>query len=177
MKTTHVLIILSTLAFSPVSQAEGWFDSLKSMLGMSEQATNMPNVDGMIKSVSEATGISESQAKGGLAAVFNYAKNNVDSEQFKSLSDSLPGVDSVLSALPDISKMASSGGLGDIVDQVANQNESLKALNGLKKQFESLGLSTEMIMQVVAAAKTYLDTDEGQKIKDKFTQALGKISL
>ena len=60
MKISYVLIVLSTLAFSPQSHAEGWLDSIKSMLGMKADMAAMPNVADMISSVSESVGIDKS---------------------------------------------------------------------------------------------------------------------
>ena len=177
MKISYVLIVLSTLAFSPQSHAEGWLDSIKSMLGMKADMAAMPNVADMISSVSESVGIDKSQAEGSLASVFNYAKENISAEQFSGLSDSLPGLDSLMGAVPDISEMTSEGGLGGLMDKAANYNDSLKAVNELKKQFEALGLSSEMIMKVVDSAKAYLDTDEGQKIKQQLMQGLSQLSI
>jgi len=177
MKISYVLIVLSTLAFSPQSHAEGWLDSIKSMLGMEADTAAMPNVADMISSVSESVGIDKSQAEGSLASVFNYAKENISAEQFSGLSDSLPGLDSLMGSVPDISEMTSEGGLGGLMDKAANYNASLKAVNELKKQFEALGLSSEMIMKVVDSAKTYLDTDEGQKIKQQLMQGLSQLSI
>jgi hypothetical protein len=79
--------------------------------------------------------------------------------------------------VPDISDMKSEGGLSGLMDKAANYNDSLKAANELKKQFESLGLSPEMITQVVTSAQTYLDTDEGKKIKEQLMQGLSSLSL
>ncbi|PKG99226.1 DUF2780 domain-containing protein [Paraglaciecola sp. MB-3u-78] len=177
MKVSYLLIVVSALAFSPASHAEGWLDSIKGMFGMEAETPAMPNVTDMISSVSESVGIDESQAKGSLASVFNYAKENISAEQFSGLSDSLPGLDSLMGAVPDISGMSSEGGLGGLMDKAANYNASLKAVNELKKQFEALGLSSEMIMQVVNSAKTYLDTDEGQKIKEQLMKGLNTLSL
>tara|TARA_R110000868_G_scaffold401157_5_gene676490 strand:+ start:556 stop:1089 length:534 start_codon:yes stop_codon:yes gene_type:complete len=177
MKISYVLIVLSTLAFSPQSHAEGWLDSIKSMLGMEADTAAMPNVADMISSVSESVGIDKSQAEGSLASVFNYAKENISAEQFNGLSDSLPGLDSLMGSVPDISEMTSEGGLGGLMDKAANYNDSLKAVNELKKQFEALGLSSEMIMKVVDSAKAYLDTDEGQKIKQQLMQGLSQLSI
>ena len=177
MKISYVLIVLSTLAFSPQSHAEGWLDSIKSMLGMEADTAAMPNVADMISSVSESVGIDKSQAEGSLASVFNYAKENISAEQFSGLSNSLPGLDSLMGSVPDISEMTSEGGLGGLMDKAANYNDSLKAVNELKKQFEALGLSSEMIMKVVDSAKAYLDTDEGQKIKQQLMQGLSKLSV
>jgi hypothetical protein len=183
MKLSYLLIVLSALAFSPQSQAESWLDSIKGMLGMevdikTEAATEaeaektaMPNMADMISSVSNSVGIDKSQAEGSLASVFNYAKENISAEQFSGLSDSLMG------EVPDISDMKSEGGLSGLMDKAANYNDSLKAANELKKQFESLGLSPEMITKVVTSAQTYLDTDEGKKIKEQLMQGLSSLSL
>jgi hypothetical protein len=177
MKISYLLVVASALAFSPQSHAEGWLDSIKSMFGMEAETPEMPNITDMISSVSESVGIDEEQAEGSLASIFNYAKENISAEQFSGLSESLPGLDSLMSAVPDISEMTSEGGIGGLMDKAANYNDSLKAMNELKKQFEALGLSPEMITEVVNSAKAYLDTEEGQKIKQQLMQALSKLSL
>ena len=177
MKASYVFILVTALAFSPQSQAEGWLDSIKSMLGIEAESPAMPNVDDMISAVSDSVGIDESQAKGSLASIFNYAKENISAEQFSGLKESFPGLDSLLGAVPDISNMNTKEGLGGLMDKAANYNDSLKAMNDLKKQFESLDLSSEKITEVISSAKAYLDTDEGQKIKDKLMEGLSNLSL
>jgi len=177
MKASYLLMVVCALAFSPQSHAEGWLDSFKAMFGMEAQTPAKPNVTDMINSVSESVGINGSQAEGGLASIFNYAKDNISPEQFSGLTESLPGLDSLMGKVPDISEMTSKGGLGELMDKAANYNNSLKAINELKKQFEALGLSPDMIIQVVNGAKAYLDTEEGQKIKQKLMQGLGKLSV
>lgn len=181
MKLSYLVIVLSALSFSPQSHAQGWLDSIKGMFGMQTETvaktTAMPNVADMISSVSESVGIDKSQAEGSLASVFNYAKENISAEQFSGLGDSLPGLDSLMGEVPDTSEIKSEGGLSGMMDKAANYNDSLKALNELKKQFEVLGLSPEMITQVVNSAQAYLDTDEGKKIKDQLMQGLTKLSV
>lgn len=179
MKLQHLSLIVAALAFTPHSHAEGWLDSIKSMFGMEVEAEKaaMPNVSDMISSVGEKLGVSDSQASGGLAAIFNYAKGNLSSEQFSGLSESLPGLGGLLKSVPDISNMAGEGGLGGLMDQAANYSDSLKAINDVKKQFEALGLKPEMIMQFVNAAKAYLDTEQGKQIKETLMQGLSKLSV
>ena len=177
MKISYLVVVLSALVFSPQSHAEGWLDSIKSMFGMEAETPAMPNVTDMVSSVSESVGIDKSQAQGSLASIFNFAKENISAEQFSTLSNSLPGLDSLLGSVPDVSEMTSEGGLGGLMDKAANYNDSLKAVNELKKQFESLGLSPEMITQVINSAKVYLDTDEGQKIKEQLMNGLSQLSL
>jgi hypothetical protein len=181
MKASYLFIVVSTLAFSPQIHAESWLDSLKSMLGMqagaNAETSAMPNVTDMISSVSESVGIDKSQAKGSLASVFNYAKENISGEQFSGLRNSLPGLNSLMGAVPDISEITSEGGLAGLMDKAANYNDSLKAVNELKKQFAALGLKPEMIMQVINSANAYLDTDEGQIAKQQLMQALSQLSI
>lgn len=191
MKVSYLLIVVAAIVFSPQSHAESWLDSIKGMLGIKVEVkaeveskteteaekTAMPNVADMISSVSGSVGIDETQAQGSLASIFNYAKENISAEQFSGLSESLPGLDSLMGEVPDISEMTSEGGLGGLIDKAANYNESLKAVNELKKQFEALGLSPEMITEVVSSAKAYLDTDEGKKIKDQLMQGLSQLSI
>lgn len=177
MKLSHLLIVASALAFAPQSYAEGWLDSIKSMFGMAEETPAMPNVADMISSVSESVGIDKSQSEGSLASIFNYAKENVSAEQFSALTSSLPGLDSLMDEVPDVSEVSSEGGLGGLMDKAANYSETLKAVNDLKKQFEALGLKPEHITQVVESAKAYLNTEEGQKIKEQLMQGLNKLSV
>jgi hypothetical protein len=82
-----------------------------------------------------------------------------------------------MGAVPDISEMTSESGYSGLLDKAANYNDSLKAVNELKKQFEALGLKPEMIMQVVNSAKAYLNTAEGQKIKQQLMQGLSTLSV
>lgn len=177
MKISYLFIVASAITFAPQSHAEGWLDSIKSMFGMEAETPAMPNVTDMISSVSESVGINKSQAQGSLASIFNYAKENISPEQFSGLSESLPGLDSLMGSVPDISEITSKGGLSGLMDKAASYNDSLKAVNELKKQFEALGLSPEMISKVINSAKAYLDTDEGQKIKAQLMQGLSQLSI
>ena len=48
-------------------------------------------------------------------------------------------------------------------------------LNDVKKQFEALGLNSEMISNFIASAQSYLDTEQGQQAKKMLTEGLGKL--
>lgn len=177
MKTLSPFILITALFIAPQSHAEGWLDSLKDMLGLSETVANTPNVDDMISSVSDAAGITEQQATGGLASIFNYAQKNLSSEQVSQLGQSLPGLDDLLQQVPDVSEMTSEGGLSALLDKAASYSETLQSVNNLKKQFDALGLDTQQIMQIVDSAKAYLDTEEGQQVKSLLAEGLTKLSI
>jgi hypothetical protein len=175
MKKLSILLAIAALSFQPQVHAEGWLDSLKSLIGMSEEKPATPNIGDMVSSVTDSLGVTKTQATGGLGSLFNYAKDNISSEQFSQLSSALPGVGDLLKAAPDVSKMASEGGFGGLMDKAASYNDSLKAINDVKKQFEALGLDPEMITQFITKAKEYLDTDEGKQAKELLTKGLGKL--
>jgi hypothetical protein len=175
MKKVSILLAIAALSFQPQVHAQGWLDSLKSMIGMSEEKPATPNVSDMVSSVTDSLGVTESQATGGLGSLFNYAKGNISTEQFGQLSSALPGIGDLLKAAPDVSKMASEGGLGGLMDKATNYSDSLKAINDVKKQFEALGLDPEMISQFIGKAKEYLDTEEGKQAKELLSKGLGKL--
>lgn len=190
MKFTPVAVLISTLALAPVAQA-GWLDSIKSFLGLAPASSataepastensapavdSSPSISGMLAAVSSQLGVSEAQASGGMASLFNYAKGNLSADKFAGLSAALPGLGDLLSQVPAVSEGGTEGGLGGLLDQAANYSDSLKAVNEVKKQFEALGLSPEMISQFVTVAKQYLDSEQGQQIKTTLSEGLSKL--
>jgi hypothetical protein len=175
MKKLSILLTIAALSFQPQVHAEGWLDSLKSMIGMGEEAPAAPNISDMVSSVTDSLGVTESQATGGLGSLFNYAKDNISAEQFGQLSSALPGVGDLLKSAPDVSNIASEGGLGGLLDKAADYSDSLKAINDVKKQFGALGLDPEMITQFIGKAKEYLDTEEGKQAKELLSKGLGNL--
>ncbi|GAB5382802.1 MAG: DUF2780 domain-containing protein [Aliiglaciecola sp.] len=177
MKHLAMVVAVLSLTFSSQSQAEGWFDSLKSMLGFGEEVQEeaAPNVSGMVSMLIENLGVNAGQAQGGLGSIFNYVKGNLSDEKYGQLTSALPGVGELIKYAPDVSQLKESGGLGGLLDKAAESSESLKALNDVKKQFEALGLKPEMIMQYVEQAKQYLDTEQGKEAKEVLMQGVGNL--
>ncbi len=185
MKKLPILLLASTLVFSSQSHAEGWWDSIKSMLGMGEAAPTqvadvtqtatdaLPSAAGLLSSITDNLGVTPEQASGGLGAIFNFAKQNVSADKFSQLSNAIPGMDGLLSAVPAVSQ-ASQGGMGGLLGKAAEYSDTLKSVNQLKGQFDSLGLDSGMIMQYVDQAKQYLDTPAGQDAKSMLTDSFSK---
>lgn len=178
MKKLIILLAISTLSTSAIAQEISWFDSLKNFVGLGEnkeETVKVPNTDGLVEILTSSLNVNTDQASGGMGAIFNYVKENVSTEQFSQLAKSLPGIDGLVNEMPDISKLSSSEGLGGLLDKASEYSDSLKSINDLKKQFEALGLKPEMISSFVASAQGYLNTEEGQKAKQIFTDGLGKL--
>jgi hypothetical protein len=193
MKKLIVLLTLSTLSTSVLAEEVSWLDSLKNLVGLGEvkeqsvesntkantnaDASEMPSTAGLVTMLTSALDINTDQASGGMGAILNYVKNNISTEQFSQLADSLPGVDGLLSQMPDISKLSSdsSEGLSGLLDKASEYSDSIKSINDIKKQFEALGLKPEMISNFVSSAQGYLDTEQGQEAKRMLTDGLGKL--
>ena len=192
MKKFASLILVSSLVFSAVSHAEeSWNDPVKSMLGLGASAKESaeevaveapadtevatPSMTGMISALTENLEVSSNQAEGGLASLMNYVKNNVSSDKFSALSSSLPGLDQVLTAVPEITALADGGGMAGLLSKASEYSSKLKDLSAVKQQFEALGLSPEMISAFVEQAKAYLDTPQGQEAKALLTSSLSSL--
>lgn len=190
MNKTIIALTCAAIAVSTPSHAEGWFDKLKSAVGIGEeqaaptkdvaeqvkeQANESFDISGMVSQVTGALDVNKGQAEGGLGAIFNYAKDNISTDKFSEISSSLPGLDGILSKVPDVSKLSSGEGLGGLLDKASSYSDSLKSINEIKKQFEALGLKPEMITKFIEQAQSYLDTEQGQKAKQYLTEGLAAL--
>lgn len=178
MKKLIVLLTISTLSCSALAEETSWFDSLKNLIGLGdtqEQTVKTPSASGLVDMLTSSLDVNTEQATGGMGAILNYVKNNVSSDQYSQLAQSVPGVEGLVSQMPDISKLSSGEGLGGLLDKASEYSESLKSLNDVKKQFEALGLDPEMISSFISSAQAYLDTDEGKQAKQILTNGLGKL--
>lgn len=183
----YLLAGVLTLSVSINANAADWFDSLKGFVGLgdateqvtksAEQAVEAKKLDvaGLISSVSEKLNVSSGQAEGGMASLLNYAKANLADADYVELAKSLPGVDSLLSKVPDVSEVKNEG-LGGLLNKASQYSDSLKNINALNQQFEALGLKPEMIAQYISQAQSYLDTEQGQQAKALLMQGLSSFT-
>jgi hypothetical protein len=184
MKKLIVLLTISTLSTSVLAEETSWLDSLKSLVGLGETkdqsveaaASMMPSADGLVGMLTSGLGVNTGQASGGMGAILNYAKSNVSADQFSQLAQSIPGIEGLVSQMPDISQLSSGGSsLGGLMDKASEYSESLQAINTVTKQFEALGLKPEMISSFITSAQSYLNTEQGQSAKKLLTESLGKL--
>lgn len=182
-KATPAVILLTSLLVATPAQAEGWLDSVKSFLGFADKQSQPQeqkeqqaaiDLDGLMQSM-QSLGVTEDQIEGGLAAIFNFVKNHTSQDDFKQLTDTLPGSEALLASVPDISELKSSSGLSGLLDKASEYSDSVKAVNDLKKQFEALNLSPDMIAEYGNKIKQYLDTPAGAEAKKVLEGSLTKL--
>lgn len=183
MKKTIALAILAT---SATSAQAGFFDSLfgkKEAPAVQEvsaeaaapvQATELVKAEstdlasmasmatGLIPTLTQGLNISNDQAEGGMGALLQVAQNNLSGDEFGSLSEGIPGIEGLLAAAPSLLKSAggasTAGGLGGVLQSVGASG-ALGDLGKLTQQFEALGLSPDMIIQLAKMAIEYFSGD------------------
>lgn len=183
LKTIPVFILFTSLLMATPAQAEGWLDNVKAFFGLTDKQSqqqgeenkqSVTNLDGLMTSL-KSLGVTDDQVKGGLAAIFNFIKNQVSQGDFKQLTDALPGSEALLTSVPDISELKSSSGLSGLLEKASEYSESAKAVNDLNKQFEALELSSDMIVQYGNKIKDYLNTPAGAEAKKVLEHSFGKF--
>ena len=181
-----IILLSAVLSFSSAASAEqSWWDSLLSAVGLGENeevvetadaSQSTAGIDGLLDSLTSKLGVTKEQAQGGMAALFNFAKQNISEEQFSALTAQIPGLDSLMKYLPAISAMNSEG-MGGIMDMASGYSDKLSQVNDLKKQFDTLGLDTDMIGKYADQAQAYFDTPEASAAKDALTETFSNISI
>jgi hypothetical protein len=115
-----ILLIVAILSFASHAVAEqSWWNKVLNAVGLGEQSAEQvqgPDLTGLLNSVTSNLGVTNEQAKGGMAALFNYAKQNISDEQFAILAEKVPGLDSVMQYLPMVEE-SSRGALGGLMDK------------------------------------------------------------
>jgi hypothetical protein len=86
--------------------------------------------------------VTPKQAEGGAGALLGLAKQRLKPEEFKEVSDAIPGTDGLLSAA---SSAASTSGMG----AMAGMSKSAAGLASVAGTFKQLGLSPDMATKMV----------------------------
>ncbi len=129
---------------------------------------------GLIPTLTKQLGVSENQANGGMGALFQIAKDNLDTSDFSQLSQSIPDMTSLLAAAPALGSDGENP-LGSWLAKAGSAGETLNDLAQLKSQFDALGLDTAMISKFALAAISYLQSEGGQDTAALLQKGLGAL--
>ena len=181
--TVVALTFFTTCANANIDQLKGLLggkkaESTVTSSSLTEMATSAAsNIDlaSLVSSVAGNLNVSENQSEGGIASIMNYVQGNLSGADYAQLASSIPGIDSLLEDVPSLSgnsAASSSSSLSGLLNKASEYSSTLKSVNDLKQQFESLGLSTDMIASFVTQISSYLNVNA-----DEETQALFKSGL
>lgn len=187
-------LLITTLSLSSQAFANDTVDKLKGLLGnsgstestQSTQSTQAEaasastseslDIASLVSMVSDNLGVTEEQSQGGVASIFDYAKDNLSSGDYSQLASSLPGLDSLMDYVPDVSSDSSSksSAMSGLLNKASEYSSSLSSINELKKQFEALGLDSDMISSFVTQINAYLSGDNDTQAL--LQSGLGKLT-
>lgn len=174
MKLRTILASSLLVATTFSANAEGFLDSIKNAFGFGEkQATEQVQTANtvvedvkeeaagtqadLIGYASEQLGLSSDMTSGALGALFKVAQDNLG-DNFSSISEAIPNVDSYIENAPAIAK-SSLGGLASSLggDELGQAAASLSYLNSA---FEKLGIPKETILPLVDTVTGYLEAND-----------------
>ncbi|MGD8887373.1 MAG: DUF2780 domain-containing protein [Desulfobacterales bacterium] len=115
--------------------------------------------------------VTEDQATAGAGAVFGSAKEKMSPMDFAKVSDALPGIDSLISAVPNFSKKGNSvtGGVSSLLGGAAG---SAGSLAGLADTFSNLGMDSNMVGKFVDTILQFTNSEAGAEIANLLKSAL-----
>ncbi|MBR9728734.1 DUF2780 domain-containing protein [Shewanella intestini] len=173
MKFTPVMLTLIALLFSNQVSAS-WLDSI---LGSSEEnpvtteaATAHSNP--LVGNVMSQLGLDQNQAQGGLGTLLSVAKDNLSGSDFSQLSNSIPGADSLLSAVP---ALAGDSGMTGLLSKAGDLGASMQGSAMVYDAFEKLGISKQLVGPMINIAKSYLDENGSQDTAGLLMQGVSAL--
>lgn len=148
---------------SPSSHGTGVINSAAGMVGQA-------NEQGLVNLLVGQLGVSPQQALGGVGSIFSVAQQRLNPGDFSKLSQSVPGMDRYLSAVPrQTAASGSSSLLGAAGSMMGGQVGNLANLAG---SFQSLGMNPSMVSQFVPVVLQYVQNQSGPGAVSLLQQAL-----
>ncbi|WP_144211526.1 DUF2780 domain-containing protein [Shewanella donghaensis] len=172
--TPAVSLLLAAFAVTTPAQA-GWLDSIfgseEKKVEKVETATEAQSAD-LVGNVMSQLGLTKDQAQGGLGSLLSLAQSNLGDSDFSQISDSIPGTDALLAAVPALS---SDSGMSGLLSQAGDLGKSLEGASMVYDTFEALGIKKEYVGPMIDIAKSYLDTNGTEGTVDMLMKGLSSI--
>ena len=149
--------ILKASIFSALIMIVSACSSIPGLSGESESGSS--STMGLISALTSQLGVSNDQAMGGSGALFGMAKQALGDSDFAAISDSVPGMDSILAAAPQSSGLTEK--LGGMMGGSAEKATGLASVAG---SFSELGLSPEMTGKFVPVILDYVKSSGGEGV-------------
>jgi len=130
------------------------------LLMFSFHATAQAQGPDLIQMLTSQLGVSGEQATGGAGAMFKYAKNNLDADDFATIANGVPGMDELIAMAPE---PENSSALGKAGGALGGFDKSAGGLAGLASSFESLGLDAGMVSKFAPIVSDYVGSVSGEQ--------------
>lgn len=131
----------------------------------------------LINMLTSQLGVSESQASGGAGTLFKYAQDQLSPSDFSTVSDGLPGVDSLIGQAPEPKSSSSMLGstsnlLGGSSSSVGGSSSELGDVAGVASAFSDLGMSPDMVNEFVPVILDYAQSAGSEQVMQILQGAL-----
>lgn len=126
----------------------------------------------LIQMLTSQLGVSESQAKGGSGLLLKLAKEKLDSGEFDKVKESVPGIESLLSAAPDSGAGGMAGALGGFASSLGGSAGQLGALASLAGGFKSLDMEAGMASKFIPIIMAFVQSEGGDMAKQLLEKAM-----
>ena len=141
------------------------FFLLFSTSGLYAQQTSLVNL------LTQQLGITDAQAQGGAGAIFNFAKEKLNPQEFSQVSNTVPDMNGLLNAAPQ-KQSSMSGMFGGATSMLGGTGNSLEGLASLATSFSQLGLSPDLVNQFVPIILNYVKTNGGEGVSNLLAAVL-----
>lgn len=173
--TTAVVFLVGCAASPGTSTSDGVAAQTgQQVLNASGAAANSSvglNQIGLVDILVHRLGVSPQQALGGAGAIFQAAKGNMNPQAFTSLSESVPGMGTMLGAAPSLSGAAGLGGMSSMMGGVGGGSSG--GLAALAGSFQQLDLSPDMVGKFIPVITNYVKQSGGEASAQLLQSALG----
>lgn len=188
MKYLKIIITFFALITAGLVHAENWGDVLKSVSKESshvlENTADTANAaqklleNGKTVKSGELTnllvqrlGVTPQQAMGGAGALLQVAKTRMNPEAFANLSQQVPDVQKLLSAVPALQPQSGLGGLAGKLAGLSGDSTISTALTAVSI-FQQLGMKPEQMQKFVPVVVDYVRGDTNAAMADGLNAAL-----
>ena len=134
------------------------------MAGLGTSVGHAGTMD-LISTLVNKLGITEKQAEGGTGALFQNAKDNLSAEDFKKVSEAVPGMDGYLAAAPKAEqKSGIEGTLGSTLSSLGGGAAKAGGMLDLKSAFSKLGMDSGTLGKFVPEVLDFVQSEGGQSV-------------
>jgi hypothetical protein len=121
----------------------------------------------LVGALSKEMGATPEQSAGAAGALFGVAKSRLKADEFSQIAGAVPGMDSLLKAVP----AASGGGLGAVAG-LSQLGGSAGSMAAAAQAFSKLGLKPEMVGKAIPVLTSFVTKSGGANVGSLLAGAL-----
>ena len=135
------------------------------LLGITPTPGHTGTMD-LITQLVNTLGITEKQAEGGVGSLFNNAKENLSTEDFKKAAEAVPGVDKYMAEAPSTDSGGSAGSLlkSSGLSSLGGSASKIGGMAGLADSFSKLGMNTETMTKFIPIVTDFMKSEAGSSV-------------